>query len=281
MVRWLVFKFLTFFWCVCLYNDSFLFFFCYFCGVGSSNDIVEFSLNDNIRRVELRRGPKSYTYGCFIKVLEMFYEYNTPSHDIQEKEDALHDNDNNLNFVQHEEDDMEAFLNSCDDENENEEEMIFEMNLYGSDTGKIMASSGTDVGNGDNDDQEVLNDIKALTKLISAMKDARLQYSMNSDNLQTALNVVTESKERYSAILVHSEIQTLYLYELAAHLVRQKICHEIMEEGVTVEVPNDYHDGDVSNQLQDEIKDAVGEAAGETVIKYASELTETYFRIRH
>lgn len=50
------------------------FLFTLYCALaGSSNDVLEFKAKEGLPPVDLRSGPKSYTFGGFAKMLEMFH----------------------------------------------------------------------------------------------------------------------------------------------------------------------------------------------------------------
>ena len=66
---------------------------------GSSNDVVETSLKENQPSVGLRAGPKSYTYGKLVRMVEMFQDQDGIAGGANEQEGDSG------------EDDMEAFLN--------------------------------------------------------------------------------------------------------------------------------------------------------------------------
>lgn len=176
-----------------------------FSSTGSSNDVLEFKAKDELPPVDLRAGPKSYTFGGFAKALEMFHENS--GH--QKGDDGGFDSGVGGGM-----DDMEAFLNECD---EGEDEM------------------GWDDA-GDNDDEmedeqlseeRVINaELVALTAMQEAIGRAKEKYRLKEGKLEQVLAVRGTTPEHYAAILVASELRTLYLYELGIHFVRAKLTKE-------------------------------------------------------
>mmetsp|Transcript_15013 Transcript_15013/g.27224 ORF Transcript_15013/g.27224 Transcript_15013/m.27224 type:complete len:476 (-) Transcript_15013:142-1569(-) len=171
---------------------------------GSSNDVLEFSPQEGTAMVELRAGPKSYTFGGLIKALQYFYPTN---HD--------HDENSNRDDEKQQEDgggsnDLESFLNDCeeeddpwgyqdnDDDEEEEEEESEDMELVGN---------------------ELEADCDALQKLKVALQKAKNAYSLKGDTLMEALERNDSSRHYHAAILVSSEQRTLSLYMRAIDLI--------------------------------------------------------------
>ena len=225
---------------------------------GSSNDVVEFSPKNDGNIVELRRGPKSYTYGCFIKALEQFYDDNDTDGSSKYSEDESVDKTAN---------DMEAFLNECD-ENIDKDDDFGTMCFYDRDNVDFP-----DNITGQNEDDEIKQEIDAIHKFISSLKDSRERYKLNRFDADDVLESPTlSSKERYCAILIQSEMQTLYLYELAAYLVKSKLTCRLKKNDEACESVN---------RVKGEIIDRFGRESGEIIINYAMELDEVYFKIRY
>lgn len=166
---------------------------------GSSNDVVELSLKEGGPMVELRAGPKSYTYGKLARMVEMFQEA-----DGNEKANCEEGETSGA-------DDMEAFLNQCDEEEEgdNGDDDDFDMMMYG----EIDGEDGEDEG----DEEKLLeSECKALEQLSEALTKARERYSLKGKEMQDALEKTDGSRSHFAAILVQSERRTIRLYQLAA-----------------------------------------------------------------
>ena len=103
--------------------------------------------------------------------------------------------------------------------------------------------------------------------------DSRERYKLNRFDVDDVLECPTlSSKERYCAILIQSEMQTLYLYELAAYLVKSKL---------TCRLKKNEEACDNVNRLKGEILNKFGREPGEIIINYAMELDDVYFKIRY
>uniref|UniRef100_A0A7S0C7T6 Uncharacterized protein n=1 Tax=Proboscia inermis TaxID=420281 RepID=A0A7S0C7T6_9STRA len=90
----------------------------------SCNDVVEFKIEqpyeDPSVTVELRAGPKSYTYGGFVKALECFL-FND-----EEQNDGGDDDEDGMEAFLEEEEDEEGFgmmYGTMDDEMEDDDDM--------------------------------------------------------------------------------------------------------------------------------------------------------------
>jgi hypothetical protein len=158
---------------------------------GSSNDVVEVQLKDGCPLVQLRTGPKSYTFGCFSKAIEQF-------HEVDEATAIEGDGP----------DDLEDFLNECEanpgvcgivevEEEEEEEE----------------------------EDAEVVNveaEITAIQELEKALVSVRSRYHLKG----AALKEAAQSKDQplcYAGIVILSELRTIQFYELACLRLIEKL----------------------------------------------------------
>ena len=274
-----------------------------FIHTGSSNDVLEFCPNPpNGRIIELKRGPKAYTYGCFVKAIDYFLEESNFSDDSNNHNDIVNDmDDNNKGFYGATcvDDDMEAFLNACDEndygEGEEEDDECM-MNLYGDGDSGGDCSGNMGIGNneyGDNEGILILKEIQALSQFIIALEKTRQTYSSFFTNIEdvevenksnsksvtsgSSTNLHEDSCKKYSAILVQSEMQTLYLYELAARLIRARLQSNQKKDIMS----DDQDDESISYDIQKIIVQMCGEESWKLIHKHALELLEAYYRIRH
>ena len=147
---------------------------------GSSNDVFEFVLKEGKPPVELRTGPKSYTYGPFVKVLELFHQDSTDG--------------KGPTVARPDMDDMEAFLNECEDED-----------------GAWDEEEGDDDDDeGKAEDSEVNNaqaETEALTALHQALEQVTQRYALAKQKSLGDADI-----ERFAKILIGSELRTLRFY---------------------------------------------------------------------
>ena len=221
---------------------------------GSSNDVVELSLKDDGQMVELRAGPKSYTYGKFARMMEMFQETDG-------SEEANKNEQEEVSGM----DDMEAFLNQCDEEEKGGDGGgdDFDMMMYGGMNGE---EGEDDEGEGD-EEEELESECKALERLSEALAKARERYSLKGNELQDAFENDDGSPKHFAAILIQSELRTIGLYQLAA----LKILHRLksMVNGSSPAAK----DGKV---IEDNIIDP-----DDLLLKQVDELVSAYATIRH
>ena len=180
---------------------------------GSSNDVLELRLDPASDVVlELRTGPKAYTFGPLTKAVGQF-----------QQQQVSRNTSDGANGVNDDLDDMEAFLNDA----EEEEGQEFMDDLYKDSPGE----EGDD--NDDEDDEDVRNEIKALRQLEKSLWDV---HGTHTNKAMSTTTVTTEASldssdataptammERYCATLIQSERRTLAFYALAAHTVASKL----------------------------------------------------------
>lgn len=202
--------------------------------------------------MDLKRGPKAYTYGCFVKAVESFLsEHETRGKD--EMDESI--------------DDMEDFLNSCENQEagggeEKGEDAGFD--LYTEHKFESLVDKEGTSG------KEL--EIQAIKAFINSIKDARDRYAFRGNDLHQALQEEEGSSiMKFSAILVQSEFQTLALYELAAKCTALKLQNEKCDIDELVQ----------TNGKSLQLIDNFGKEDGEMIKKHAKELAETYYRIRH
>jgi hypothetical protein len=150
----------------------------------SSNDVLEFGVIDSTV-VELRTGPKSYTYGGFVKALESFYKTNNSLEGGPDDEEEG-------------EDDMEAFLDDCD--------LHEEQDIYGDN------DAGEDGGEDDVGEEDTQNELEALAAFRKALEEARKEYKLQGDELRDALNLPPGTPGYYAALVVQSEYRTINFF---------------------------------------------------------------------
>ena len=218
---------------------------------GSSNDVVEMSLKAGQPPVELRAGPKSYTYGKLVRMVGMFQDQDGGDEGANEQEQDSG------------EDDMEAFLNQCDEEEAgdgNDSNDDFEMMMYGGDD-----EMNDHEEEGDQEDEEKMleSECKALQEVSSALSEARQRYSLKDEKLQDALQKTDNSPEHFAAVLVQSEQRTIQLYQLAANKIHCRL-ESMMSGNSTTESFNEKRD-----------------SADDLLLKQVDELVSAYATIRH
>lgn len=152
---------------------------------GSSNDILEFELPGELGSVDLRAGPKAYTYGGFVKAVEML---------AAGVESKGRSNDEECEDMQ---DDMDAFVDAMGEEEEEEDEEEEEE---------------------EGDACSISAECKALKALESALEAAANRYSLRGQKLSQALKGSPPTV--YGAIVVASEQRTIGLFLHAARMIQ-------------------------------------------------------------
>lgn len=167
-----------------------------YCILDSSNDVFEFKAKDDLPSVDLRSGPKSYTFGGFTKALELFHEASATA-----RQGKTHDGGGDM-------DGMEAFLNECDEGGEG-----------------ICLYEGEDEMEEDEESEEesIKAELVALVAMKQALHRSKDKYALQGDELDRALATSEPTLRHYAAILVASELRTIFLYELAIELVRARL----------------------------------------------------------
>jgi hypothetical protein len=164
---------------------------------GSSNNVYEFHIDgtpgSDPNVIRLRLGPKSYTYGPLVQVLEALGprdEQTSGNMGFDEEGDFGPD------------DDMDAFLNECEEED-------------GDDPGMGMYGDGLDGDNDDDSDGDVETQKQFDRKALLAFRDqldALLQaYVMKEVSPEEAATPAYQ----YAKMLVASEKEILYFYRKA------------------------------------------------------------------
>ena len=195
--------------------------------------------------------PKSYTYGKLVRMVGMFQDQDGGAEGANEREGGFSG-----------EDDMEAFLNQCDDEEAgdgNDDNDGFDMMMYGDD------GMNDDEEEGDQEDEEKMLELecKALQEVSSALGEARQRYSLKDEKLQDALQKTDNSPEHFASVLVQSEQRTIQLYQLASDKIACRL-KSMMTGGSTVGAC-----------------DKKGDSIDDILVKQIDELVSAYATIRH
>ena len=189
--------------------------------------MVEIELKEEGPPVRLQRGPKSYTFGPFIKALELFYDAGSDGrHDLQDdsQDDAANGG--------RDEDDagLEAFLNDCDEEEDYEEgeddegggdidDMMYNSTIFADEDlldDSLPSSSSTK-------EKVMTKELRALEALHSSLKQAVERCEQNSLIRGVEERVYTAEEDEYCAILIKSEMQTISFYAKAAEMIHSKL----------------------------------------------------------
>lgn len=108
--------------------------------------------------------------------------------------------------------DMEAFLNECDEEGE----------------GGWDDEEGEDGMEDDelSEEETIKAELVALAAMQKAFEEAKAKYLLKGDELEQALAESGSTKRHYAALLVASELRTIFLYELGIQTVRAKLAKD-------------------------------------------------------
>ena len=198
---------------------------------GSSNDILEFyapslspSRNSRITHdgapiTILRTGPPSYTYGCFTTVLQAFFKEVTIDSAIPLPNSIDKDND------------MEQFLNDCDEEEDDDED--FE--TYDDDEELDMGTSQNDFVGDNVSRQNVPNEIQSLRDLRQHLVRIVDLYTLPKETTidwmkfiptkgeSNVVHTLEQSRQAYAAILIYSEIRILQFYIWATECLQHQL----------------------------------------------------------
>ena len=193
---------------------------------GSCNDVVEIELKEEGPLVRLQRGPKSYTFGPFIKALELFYDAGSDGRrGLQDdsRDDAANEG------MDDDDAGLEAFLNDCDEEEDYEDEddeggddiddMMYNSTTFGDDDlldDSLPSSSSTK-------EKVMTKELRALEALHSSLKAAVERCEQNSLIRSVEERVYTAEGDEYCAILIKSEMQTISFYAKAAEMILSKL----------------------------------------------------------
>jgi len=185
---------------------------------GSSNDVLEFRPSPGHPLVELRIGPKSYSYPGLVKGLEIFHKLSSGQTQSLD----------NKSFAD-EESGVEAFLNSCEIEDD------LDFDVYGLDNEE---GNFIDDNNMPLDEAIPEEECRALEDFLSALQKLESNYSLCGEELESYLRSKACLRRYYSALLVNSELQTIHFYAQATRSIIARLLklknpkHEQKEGGL-------------------------------------------------
>ena len=192
---------------------------------GSSNDVLEFSLNGE-DMVNLRAGPKSYSYGPLVKALEQACTVEpygssceTPGMD-----------------------DMEAFLDECE---ESEEIDI----IYGN-----TPDCGTENESGDT--EEIQRELEGFKVLRDGFRQRIEAYGFKGKKLQEEISSAKASHSYFAAILAQSELRTLHFYVRAIEKIEAFMQNQAPQDPNSVDLNIDDDDLDLLETQTEELAEA-------------------------
>lgn len=194
--------------------------------------MVEIRLTEEGTPIPIRTGPKSYSFGAMSRLLEACEVQN-------EGCDGHQASDEN--------DDMEAFLNECD-EAEDEE---FDWD-----------DAGNDETAGGDDEDEVKAQIATIQTLEGALENARKRYTLNNEGtLHSMVNEPATSPKDFASILIHSEVRAIMFYQLCCLRIRENLSKTTLKDQVDLSL-------------------ICSETDRERLEKQATELSEAFVKIR-
>ena len=293
----------------------------------SSNDILEIQLDPNhpntfppppssnsnspsssakndIVVVNLRTGPKSYTYVSFVQILEYYIEQqrhlkkkdnNTIDSDPKSIKKARIEKDNN-SYDSDDNDDMEAFLNECDngEYGDDDEELHWDgiEGVVGDDGnsidiyGEIEHENDIKVNNNHagvnallrvNQKSEELAGLKLFRNELKRRYDS---YGLTGSSLKDVIVAGVDntstllSNKYYASLLLYSEQRTIYFFAQAVDKLRR---HLRLDKTL---LKNDRKGTDIE-QEQEQFDICLDTNDAELIENQTKELVVAYMMIRH
>ena len=196
--------------------------------------MVEIELKEEGPLVRLQRGPKSYTFGPFIKALELFYDAGSGGrHDLQDdsRDDAANGG------MDGDDAGLEAFLNEEDYEDEDDEggddidDMMYNSTTFGDEDlldDSLPSSSATK-------EKLMTKELRALEALHSSLKAAVERCEQNSLARSVEERVYMAEGDEYCAILIKSEMQTISFYAKAVEMIHSKLSKCLSQENALMD----------------------------------------------
>lgn len=175
-----------------------------------------------MKPMKLQRGPKSYSYLPFVEALTLFGANNTTHSDTEDGDEAGGPDGNNDVA-----DDLDAFLNACDAESDDEDESFDCYNNPALES--MLGAKAADKSS------RIKDDVSAVTMLISALEDAREERTANELVLN---NKNIGVQEQYCRVLIQSEIQTLSFFIAISRTVKQQLDNLIASASATTPQPS-------------------------------------------
>ena len=236
--------------------------------------MLEVKIKANEQPIKLQRGPKSYSYGPFVKAIELCHETEEENQDSEDgnrtkKVGAEHSDELEEEFEAADNGGLEAFLDSCDnefedddEENEGDDGDEFDDYLYGG------SSSLTTIHANNRHENSMKKDIHAIEKLKKILHKVREDCEKNpligdndcNINDKESTNMNTD-EDQYCAILIRSEIQTVNFYLAAADLLLRRLteCLEKLpsSENKNVTKSKEKFEMDGASHANEQIKSVV------------------------
>lgn len=201
---------------------------------GSCNDILELEIKSNQPPIELQRGPKSYSYGPFIKVLELCRDTTDATRgDIG----SQHTEEGDKEDQEEGDGGLDAFLDACDneqfedeEEDDDNEDDGFDDYLYNPSNNRsndmnISSSSAQSSISSD------IHAIDALTETLQSVRNGLERNPLAGQGKNGNANEELTPEDQYCSILIQSEIQTVDFYLDIACELRRRLATK--EEGKT------------------------------------------------
>jgi len=202
---------------------------------GSCNDILELEIKPNQPRIGLQRGPKSYSYGPFVKALELCRDTDASRGDTGRQ----HAEEENMEDQEEGDGGLDAFLDACDNEqfedeedDEDNEDDDFDDYLYNpsnnSSNDMKVSSSSTQ--------SSISSDIHAIDALTETLQSVRAGLERNplvDQGKNGNANEKLSPEDQYCSILIRSEIQTVDFYLAIACELRRRLARHTKEGGKT------------------------------------------------
>ena len=230
---------------------------------GSCNDILEVEIKANEPPVKLQRGPKSYSYGPFVKALELCRDTadgNKPTDDtdpsIEDGKYRAEIDGNDGERITIDDGGLEAFLDSCgnsscddDDVDVDDDGDGDDGSARGDDFGDCLYQTPTSSSIAQTDRPArtaMMSDIHAIDALREKLKNVRTGLVSNtlhhgesrSDNMpdeddgNNGTGIIHFTVEdKYCSILISSEIQTVDFYLAVSIEVRRRLVERLPGSG--------------------------------------------------
>jgi hypothetical protein len=185
--------------------------------------------------VKLQRGPKSYAYGPFVTALELCYDYVDDSHAFRGDITTCWATVGGERRMV-DDGDLEDFLDSCDNDLDNEDDTVDE-----DDNEDHESSESDDEAFGDEDPsnhsrfRSMIKDIRAMDALREILLNVKTGLVNNSlakwmhetNSIACLGDVVLDDADRYCAILINSEVQTVDFYLAVGRECRRRLMEHV------------------------------------------------------